>query len=44
MKASDMLVIVNMLSKLLSDVDDLKMLIKNQTFKNFQNEYKGDEE
>tara|TARA_R100001163_G_C5059474_1_gene196174 strand:- start:251 stop:385 length:135 start_codon:yes stop_codon:yes gene_type:complete len=44
MKASDMLVLTNMLSKILSDVDDLKMLIKKQSFKNFENNYNGEDE
>ena len=44
MKASNMLILVNMLSKILSDVDDLKAMIKEQQFYSFEENYEGEEE
>jgi len=44
MKAAQMLVITNMLAKLISDVDDLKAMIKEQQFYNFEENYEGEEE
>ena len=44
MKASNMLILVNMLSKILSDVDDLKAMIKEQVNDEFKDNYAGEEE
>jgi hypothetical protein len=44
MKAHQMLVLTNMLSKLLSDVDDLKAMIKEQVNESFKENYEGEEE
>ena len=44
MKAKDMLVLTNMLSKIISEVDDLKVMIKRSVNKNFEENYEGEEE
>ena len=44
MKAKDMLVLTNMLSKIISEVDDLKVMIKRSVNKNFEDNYEGEEE
>jgi hypothetical protein len=44
MKASQMLVLTNMLAKIQSDVDDLKEIIKEMKYKEFQELYAGEEE
>jgi hypothetical protein len=44
MKASQMLVLTNMLAKIQSDVDDLKGILKEMKFLEFQELYEGEEE
>ena len=44
MKASQMLVLTNMLAKIQSDVDDLKGTIKEMKYKEFEELYAGEEE
>tara|TARA_R100000152_G_C6737385_1_gene161434 strand:- start:286 stop:420 length:135 start_codon:yes stop_codon:yes gene_type:complete len=44
MKASNMLILVNMLSKIISEVDDLKAMIREQVNENFKENYEGEEE
>ena len=44
MKAKDMLILTNMLSKIISEVDDLKVMIKREVNKNFEENYEGEEE
>ena len=44
MKASQMLVLTNLLAKIQSDVDDLKEIIKEMKYKEFQELYAGEEE
>ena len=44
MKAQQMLVITNMLAKIISDMDDLKAMIKEVVNDEFQNNYEGEEE
>ena len=44
MKASNMLILVNMLSKIISEVDDLKAMIREQVNDNFKENYEGEEE
>jgi hypothetical protein len=44
MKATQMLVLTNMLSKLISEVDDLKAMIKQHVNENFEENYEGEEE
>ena len=39
-----MLVLTNMLSKIISEVDDLKLMIKRSVNKNFEENYEGEEE
>jgi len=43
-KAKDMLILTNMLSKIISEVDDLKVMIKREVNKNFEENYEGEEE
>ena len=44
MKAKDMLVLTEMLSKIISEVDDLKAMIKQSVNKTFEDYYEGEEE
>jgi len=45
MKASNMLILVNMLSKIISEVDDLKAMIREQVNDNFKENFdEGEEE
>ena len=43
MRAADMLVLVNMLSKIISQMDDLKAMIKEVAQKNFEDNFEEDE-
>jgi hypothetical protein len=43
-KAKDMLVLTEMLSKIISEVDDLKAMIKQSVNKTFEDYYEGEEE
>jgi len=43
-KAPQMLVLTNMLAKLISDVDDLKAMIREYQMNNFKENYEGEEE
>ena len=38
MKASEMLVLTNMLAKIISELDDVKAMIKKSTFEDFVGE------
>ena len=38
MKASEMLVLTNMLAKIISELDDVKSMIKESTFQDFVGE------
>ena len=44
MKAQQMLVLTNMLAKIISDMDDLKAMIKEVVNDEFQNNYESEEE
>ena len=44
MNAQQMLVLTNMLAKIISDMDDLKAMIKEVVNDEFQNNYEGEEE
>jgi regulator of replication initiation timing len=44
MKAQQMLVLTNMLAKIMSEVDDLKAMIKEQVNENFKENFEGEEE
>ena len=44
MKAQQMLVLTNMLAKIISDMDDLKAMIKEVVNDVFRNNYEGEEE
>ena len=44
MKAEQMLVLTNMFSKILSEVDDLKAMLKELQYNNFKANYEGEEE
>ena len=44
MKAKDMLTLTDMLNTILSEVDDLKAMIKEVVNDEFQNNYEGEEE
>jgi hypothetical protein len=44
MKAKDMLILTNMLSKIITEVDDLKAVIKESVSKRFDENYEGDDE
>ena len=44
MKAQQMLVLTNMLAKIISDMDDLKAMIKEVVNDEFRNNYEGEEE
>ena len=43
MRAADMLVLVNMLSKIISEMDDLKAMLKEVSQKNFEDNFEEDE-
>jgi len=43
-KAKDMLVLTNMLSKIISEVDDLKAMIRRTVNDDFRENYDGEEE
>jgi hypothetical protein len=43
MRAADMLVLVNMLNKIISQMDDLKAMIKEVAQKNFEDNFEEDE-
>jgi|TARA_B100000902_G_scaffold111771_1_gene113004 hypothetical protein len=38
MKANQMLVLTNMLAKIISELDDVKVMIKNNTYEDFVGE------
>ena len=44
MKAKDMLILTNMLSKIITEVDDLKAVLKESVSKRFDENYEGDDE
>ena len=44
MKASQMLILTNMLAKLISEVDDLKAMIRNSVNESFLDNYNGVDE
>jgi regulator of replication initiation timing len=44
MKAQQMLILTNMLAKIMSEVDDLKAMIKEQVNENFKENFEGEEE
>ena len=44
MKAKQMLVLTDMLSRLISEVDDLKAMIRQAVNDDFRDNYEGDEE
>ena len=44
MKASNMLILVNMLSEIISEVDDLKAMIREQVNESFKENFEGEEE
>ena len=43
MKASNMLILVNMLSKIISEVDDLKAMLKEAVANDFRNNFEEEE-
>ena len=43
MRAADMLVLVNMLSKIISEMDDLKAMLKEVAQKNFEQNFEEEE-
>ena len=43
MRAADMLVLVNMLSKIISQMDDLKAMLKEVAQKNFEQHFEEEE-
>jgi len=43
-KANQMLIITNMLAQIISEVDDLKAMIKQQSIDSFKENYKEGEE
>ena len=43
MRAADMLVLVNMLNKIISQMDDLKAMIKEVAQKNFEDNFEEEE-
>ena len=43
MRAADMLVLVNMFSKIISEMDDLKAMLKEVAQKNFEDNFEEDE-
>ena len=44
MKAQQMLILTNMLAKIMSEVDDLKAMFKEQVNENFKENFEGEEE
>ncbi len=44
MKAKDMLLLTNMLSKIISEVDDLKAIIKESVSNRFDENYEGEDD
>ena len=44
MKAKDMLILTNMLSKIIAEVDDLKAMIRRTVIEEFRDNYEGEEE
>jgi len=44
MKAQQMLILTNMLAKIMSEVDDLKAMIREQVNENFKENFEGEEE
>tara|TARA_R100001163_G_C4904888_1_gene91832 strand:- start:296 stop:430 length:135 start_codon:yes stop_codon:yes gene_type:complete len=44
MKAQQMLVLTNMLAKIISEVDDLKAMIRQAVNETFEENYEGEEE
>ncbi len=43
MKAREMLILTNMLAKIISDVDDLKEMIRKKTFEDFEENFVEEE-
>ena len=43
MRAADMLVLTNMLAKIISEVDDLKAMLKESTLEEFEENFEEDE-
>ncbi len=43
MKAREMLILTNMLAKIISDVDDLKEMIRKKTFEDFEENFAEEE-
>jgi len=43
MKAREMLILTNMLAKIISEVDDLKEMIRNKTFEDFEDNFEEEE-
>ena len=43
MKAKDMLILTNMLSKIISEMDDLKAMLKEVAQKNFEQNFEEEE-
>jgi|TARA_Y100000361_G_C10932188_1_gene224459 hypothetical protein len=44
MKAREMLILTNMLAKIISEVDDLKAMIRQAVNDDFKEHYEGEEE
>ena len=44
MKAREMLILTNMLAKIISEVDDLKAMIREQVNESFKENFAGEEE
>ena len=44
MKAREMLILTNMLAKIISEVDDLKAMIRQTVNDDFKENYEGEEE
>tara|TARA_R100000234_G_C4969449_1_gene165502 strand:- start:176 stop:310 length:135 start_codon:yes stop_codon:yes gene_type:complete len=44
MKANQMLILTNMLAKIISEMDDLKAMVKEMHYENFEEFYTGEEE
>ncbi len=43
MKANQMLVLTNMLAKIISEMDDLKAMMRDVTFNNFEENFEEEE-
>ena len=43
MKANQMLVLTNMLAKIISEMDDLKAMVRDVTFNNFEENFEEEE-